>query len=126
MLAAVLTLAGCHTKQIKVCAGKIDHMSDTTIVVKIGDYDITFDVKKARYTNGVVMPGDSATIHYVGDLKERHAVAAIVYLMPAKGTVVDAVYDPTKELKTAPMSKEDAKELDDFVEHQKAHKRGAR
>lgn len=122
MLAAVLILAGCHTKEIKVCSAKIDTMTDTTIVTKIGDYKITFDTKEARYTNGAVMPGDSVTVHYVGDLKEKHAVAAIVYLIPPKGTEVEAVYDPTKELKTTPMSEEDAKELDEFIKAEKKHR----
>lgn len=116
MFCCLLALVvACSRKEIKVCSGLVDRMSDTSIVTKIGDYSITFDTKKAKYTNGVVMPGDSVTIHYVGDLKEKHATAAIVYLIPPKGNVVNAVYDPNKELKTAPMSEEDAKNLDEFV-----------
>lgn len=123
IFAALLILAGCHTKEIKVCSGLIDHMSDTTITTKIGDYDIIFDVRKARYTNGAVMPGDSVTIHYIGDLKEKHAVAAVVYLMPPVGDVVEAGYDPSKELLTSPKSEEDVKKLDEFVEKVKADRR---
>lgn len=117
------TVYSCRRAEIKVCSGKIDKMTDTTIVTKIGDYDITFDTKKAEYTHGAVMPGDSVTIHYIGDLKEKWGRALLVYLIPAKGNVVDAVYDESKELKTAPMSEEDARKLKEFVKKEKEERR---
>ena len=105
----------CKSKEVKVCSGQISRMSDTTIVAKIGDYDITFNTKKAEYTHGAVMPGDSVMIHYVGDLKEKKAIAAIVYLIPPKGNVVEAGYNPSKKLETAPLDEEDVKSMDEFV-----------
>lgn len=92
-------------------------MTDTTMVTSMGDYAITFDTKKAQYTNGAIMDGDSVVIHYVGDLKERKAKAAIVKLIPKKGRVVEAVYDPSKELEVSeqPMSKDEEKHLEGFV-----------
>ena len=56
-------------------------------------------------------------INYIGDLKERKAKALVVYLIPKPGNVVDAVYDPGKELLTKPMDPEDKRRLDEFVEH---------
>lgn len=92
-------------------------MTDTTMITGIGDYDITFDIKKAKFTNGAVMVEDSVTIQYVGDLKKLKATAAIVHLMPKKGRVVQAVYDPSKELEIdeKPMTKEEEKSLQNFV-----------
>lgn len=43
----LFTFAGCRDN-IKTCAGKIKNMTDTTIVANMGDYDITFDIKKLR------------------------------------------------------------------------------
>lgn len=96
-------------------------MTDTTLVSKIDNRDITFDLKKAKYDNGFVMPGDSVVIHYVGDLRDGKAVAAIVRLVPKKGNVVEAVYDPSKELKTAPMTKDEEKSFDDGIEYARKH-----
>lgn len=116
LLAVVLGLASCGEK-IKTCSGKVAKMTDTTMVTTMGDYAITFDIKKAQYTNGAIMDGDSVLIHYVGDLKERKAVAAIVKLIPKKGHVVEAVYDPSKELEVSdrPMTKEEERHLEGFV-----------
>ena len=91
----LFTFAGCRDN-IKTCAGKIKNMTDTTLVANMGDYDITFDIKKAEVSNGAVMPNDSVLIHYVGDLSE-------------------------KKLVTKPMTKEEVKENEEFV---KAAKRG--
>lgn len=87
------------------------------MIVKIDDYDINFVTKQAKYDNGAVMPGDSVVIHYVGDLREKHAVAAIVRLIPKPGRIVEAGYDPTKPLKVSDQSLTDKekKDLDDFV-----------
>ena len=106
VLAAVaISLASCQEK-IKTTKGLVKRMSDTTLVAQIDKYDIVFDTKKARTDNGAVMIGDSVTVHYIGDLREKKARALLLCLMPKKGTVVDAVYDPSKELKVreAPMS----------------------
>ena len=80
----LFTFAGCRDN-IKTCAGKIKNMTDTTIVANMGDYDITFDIKKAEVSNGAVMPNDSVLIHYVGDLSEKKATALVIKLIPHKG-----------------------------------------
>lgn len=119
---SLLLLAACQSEQIKLTQGHIKEMTDTSIVVVIDNYDITFITKQAKYDNGAVMPGDSVAIHYVGDLREKHAVAALIKLIPPQGTIVEAGFDPTKELKTAPMNEEDAKKFDKFIEHEKARR----
>lgn len=96
-------------------------MTDTTIVASMGDYNITFDIKKAEVTNGAVMPGDSVVVHYLGELSDKEATALVINLIPRKGKVVEAIYDPNKKLETKPMTKEEVKENEDFV---KAAKRG--
>lgn len=117
LLLVMLAMHSCR-KEIKVCTAKIEEVSDSTsMITMIGDYQISFDISKARFTNGAVMPGDSVRINYIGDLKERKAKALVVYLIPKPGNVVDAVYDPNKELLTKPMDPEDKRRLDEFVEH---------
>lgn len=116
----LFTFVGCRDN-IKTCAGKIKNMTDTTIVANMGDYDITFDIKKAEVSNGAVMPNDSVLIHYVGDLSEKKATALVIKLIPHKGNVVEAIYNPNKKLETKPMTKEEVKENEEFV---KAAKRG--
>ena len=92
-------------------------MSDTTAVVMIDKYDIVFDTKQARFDNGAIMQEDSVTIHYIGDLRDKRAKALIVRLMPKKGTVVEAVYDPSKELIVSdePMSEEQIERLEKYA-----------
>lgn len=87
------------------------------MLVAIDKYDIKFDIKKTRYDNGAVMKDDSVVIHYTGDLREKKARALLVRLVPRKGTVVKAVYDPSKELITDqnPMSEEQVKKLEKFA-----------
>lgn len=92
-------------------------MSDTTLVAQIDKYDIVFDTKKARIDNGAVMIGDSVTVHYIGDLREKKARALLLCLIPKKGTVVEAVYDPSKELKVKeePMSDEQIEAIEKYA-----------
>jgi len=126
VLTTCLVLVACHSEQIRLTQGHIKEMTDTSMVVVIDNYDITFVTKQAKYDNGAMMPGDSVAIHYVGDLREKHAVAALVKLIPPQGNYVKPGYDPTKELKTAPMSEEEAKKFDDLIEHDKARRAKAK
>lgn len=98
-------------------------MTDTTFIAKIDGRDITFDIKNTTYDNGLVMPDDSVTVHYVGDLRDGKVTAALLKLLPRKGNVVDAVYDPSKELKTAPMTEEERKTFNEGIEYAKKHKK---
>lgn len=97
-----------------MCSGKVKNLNDTVMVTAIGDYAIKFNIKKAEYTNGMIMIGDSVSVHYTGDLRDKKALALIVKLIPQKGVVVDATYDPDKELKTSerPMSEKAARDLE--------------
>lgn len=84
------------------------------MVTAIGEYDIKFNIKQTEYTNGMIMVGDSVSVHYTGDLRDKKALALIVKLIPKKGVVVDATYDPDKELKISerPMSEKAASDLE--------------
>ncbi|MDO4159420.1 MAG: hypothetical protein Q4D41_03070 [Prevotellaceae bacterium] len=113
----------CGREEIKICKGKVKSATDSLIVAQLGDYEIKFDAKQAEYTHGAVMAGDSVRINYVGDLKTKRVKAVIVYLIPEQGNVVDAVYDPNKELKTAPMDEAKRKDLEDFVKLSKKRNR---
>ena len=115
LLLALLMIHSC-SKEIKVCTAEVKQLNDSTsLITRIGDYEINFDIRKARFTNGAVMSGDSVRINYVGDLTERKATAVIVHLIPKPGNVVNAGYDPSKELKTKPMTEEKRQQLDNFV-----------
>lgn len=112
----------CGSKEIKQCSGKIKGQTDTTIVIAIGEYDITFDTKQARYDNGFVMVDDSVNISYVGDLREKKVKAALVHLVPKPANVVDAVYDASKELKTGEkLTEEELVNRQKFLENAKRH-----
>ena len=105
--AVILTFSSCEEK-LQTTTGKIKKMSDSTMVATIDKYDITFDMKQVRFDNGVVIPGDSAVIHYIGDLRDKHVRALLIELIPPKPRIVEAVYDPSKKLETKPMTKEEA------------------
>lgn len=96
-------------------------MTDTTFVSVIDDHRVTFAIKQATFDNGFVMAGDSAVVHYIGSLSDDPVKAVLIKLIPKKGHVVDAVYDPNKKLETAPMTPEKVKSLEEGVEFAKKH-----
>ena len=112
----MLAVTSCQEK-IKTTTGLVRRVSDTSAVVVVDKYDIVFDTKKARFDNGAIMHEDSVTIHYIGDLRDKRAKALLVHLIPKKGTVVEAVYDPSKELVVSekPLSKEEVERLKKFA-----------
>lgn len=112
----MLALGACQEK-IKTTVGLIEKVSDTTAVVKIDKYLIVFDTKQARFDNGAVMKNDSVAVHYIGDLRDKKAKALLVKLMPRKGTVVEAVYDPSKELKVKeePMADQQVEAIEKYA-----------
>ena len=116
----VLIACSCQEK-IQSTHGKVKKMTDSTLVAIIDKYDIVFDIKDARYDNGAVMFGDSVIIHYVGDLREKKAKALLFKLIPQPGKVVEAVYDPSKELVTAPMTPDEKKQFDKGIDFAKKH-----
>ena len=118
--AILLGVSSCREK-IQSTAGVVKKLNDTAMVAKISDYLITFDIKKMKLTHGAVMPGDSVKIDYVGDLKERKAIALIVTYIPQAGHYVEAGYDPTKKLITKPSTPKEDKELDEFLKDAKKH-----
>lgn len=118
-LSIVVTLihASCSSDKIQKTTGTVKSIKDSTMLVAIDKYDIRFDVSKTRYDNGAVMKDDSVVIHYIGDLRDKEAKAVLIRLVPKQGTVVEAVYDPSKELITTPdpMPEEQAKKLEKFA-----------
>ena len=118
--AVILTFSSCEEK-LQTTTGKIKKMSDSIMVATIDKYDITFDMKQVRFDNGVVIPGDSAVIHYIGDLRDKQAKALLIKLIPPKPRIVEAVYNPDAELKTRPMSKEEQKEFEEGIKYAKEH-----
>ena len=96
-------------------------MTDSTLVTIIDDHQVTFDYKQATFDNGFVMAGDSAVINYIGSLSDDPVKAVLIKLISKKGHVMNAVYDPNKKLETAPMTKEEEKELEEAIEFAKKH-----
>ena len=121
ILSLVATLTSCEEK-IQKCRAAVKEMNDSAMVTKIDKYDIKFDTKQAKFMGGAVMPGDSVVIDYVGDLRDKTAKAVIVSLIPPKPNYIEAGYDPSKKLETSPMSKEEVKEMEDFMK--RAHENG--
>ena len=117
---ALIAFNACGDK-IKSTKVSIQKMTDTTFVSVIDGHHITFDIKKATFDNGFVMAGDSVEIHYIGALSDDPVKVALIKLIPKKGHVVNAVYNPNKKLETAPMSPEEQKSLDEGVDFAKKH-----
>lgn len=99
----VLLLALLHScrEELKSCSGHIKEQTDSTLVIVTGGADVTLDIMSTRYDNGLVMVGDSVNVHYVGDLRSKSVRAMLIRLVPRKGRVIDAVFDPSKELKVS-------------------------
>ncbi|MGN0282258.1 MAG: hypothetical protein ACI4B3_08165 [Prevotella sp.] len=119
-LGILFTISSCEEK-IQTTNAKVKSISDSTFVATIDKYDITFDTKDARYHNGAIMAGDSVTIHYTGDLRDKKAKALLVKLIPKQGKFIEIKYDPTKELKSKPMTSEEQKRLEEGIEFAKRH-----
>ena len=118
--AVLLAVSSCEEK-IQTTTGKVKKLNDSTMVATIDKYDITFDMKHVRFDNGVVIPGDSAVIHYIGDLRDKKATALLIRLIPPKPRVAEAVYDPSKKLETTPMTKEQIKQHEEALEFAEEH-----
>ena len=100
-LIIAVSFSSCR-EEIKTCSGRINGLSDSTMVAVVGGDEVTFDILHVRYDNGVVMPGDSVSIYYVGRFSsEAHAL--LVHLVPSQGNVVTidtASEESSNELKT--------------------------
>lgn len=114
-LVAMTALFSC-TEKLNTTKVIVECLTDTAFTARIDGREITFDITQARYDNGMVMSGDSACVHYVGELRDGKVKVALVRLIPKKGNVVDAVYDPSKELKTKPMTEDEAKRVEEDFE----------
>ena len=97
ILAIVVGLTSCEEK-IKTTRGVVKRLTEKELIATIDKYEINFDITKAKVDNGALMAGDSVVIHYTGDLREKQARALLMRLIPKQGTIVEAVYDPSKEL----------------------------
>lgn len=93
------------------------------MVTIVGDYSIAFDITQTRYDNGLVQPGDSVNVHYVGNLRDKKAKAVLVNLIPRKGVIMEITGEPdmSKELKTKEMEADEQKAIDEFVRESKKH-----
>ena len=118
--AVLLAVSSCQEK-LQTTTAKIKKMGDSTMVATIDKYDITFDMRHVRYDNGVIIPGDSAVIHYIGDLRDKQARALLIKLIPPKPRIVEAVYNPDAKLETRPMSKEEQKQFEEGIKYAKEH-----
>lgn len=114
---AMIAATSCQEK-IKTTMACIKNVNDSTMVVDVDKHIIVFETKQAKFDNGAVMAGDSVVVRYIGELKKKKAKALLVRLMPKKGTEVDAVYDPSKELKVSeePMSEGEKEAIKKYVE----------
>lgn len=119
-LGILLTISSCKDK-LQTTNAEVKKLTDTTFVATIDKYDISFDSKDARYDNGAIMEGDSVTIHYVGNLRDKKVKAMLVKLLPREGNIVEVKYDPTKDLKTKEISPEELKKLKEGVKYSKSH-----
>jgi len=121
-LAFIMLFNACR-EEMKVTSVKLNGVTDSTIVTKIDGHEIVFSIKEATFDNGMVMAGDSVTVHYVGDMGQGTARALLIKLIPRKGHVVNAVYDPSKELKTDSLSDTDLKSMHEAIEFAKRHRK---
>lgn len=119
-LIAILSFSAC-SEEIKRTNVSIKQMTDSTLLTIIDDHQVTFDYKQATFDNGFVMAGDSAEINYIGSLSDDPVKAVLIKLIPKKGHVMNAVYNPNKKLETAPMTKEEEQELEEAIEFAKKH-----
>jgi len=110
-------------EEMKVTSVKLNGVTDTTVVANIDGHEIAFDIRKATFDNGMVMAGDSVTVHYIGDMGQGTAKALLIKLIPRKGNVVNAIYDPSKELKTDSLSESESKAMHEAIEFAKRHRK---
>ena len=118
----LLAVSSCQ-EEIQKTSGHIKELTDSTMVTIVGDYSIAFDITQARYDNGLVQPGDSVNVHYVGNLRDKKAKAVLVNLIPRKGVIMEITGEPdmSKELKTKEMEADEQKAIDEFVRESKKH-----
>ena len=113
----VLLSVSCHKAVRADATGQVDEITDSVMIVRIDGSKVKFDITDCNFTNGAVMYGDSVIIGYVGDLSASYCVAETCYLIVKKSDVVvaDTVRDTSKELKTRPVDKKKAEEIDNLV-----------
>lgn len=116
----ILLVSSCK-ERMETTRALVKSVNDSTIVASIDKYDITFDILNANFLNGAVMRGDSVSIEYVGDLRDKTVKALLINLVPPKPRYMKPGIDKSKPLKTEPMSKTEVENLDAFVEEAKKH-----
>ena len=84
-----------------VLLSHLQKMGDSTMFATIDKYNIAFVMSNVLYDNGVIIPGDSAIIHYIGNLRDKQARVLLIKLIPPKPRIVEAVYNPDAKLETA-------------------------
>lgn len=116
---AVLLLSVSCRKVVKdKTSGLVDEITDSVMVLKIGDSKVHFDITSAVFTHGVVMYGDSVIVDYIGDLKEKRALAEAIFLIDRPSPIVEIKHgeiDSTKELLTRPADEGEIEEFDNLI-----------
>ena len=93
-----MVMSSCQQNELRECRGVVTGITDSTLTAVIDGDTVQFEARDMRLTNGVMMPSDSVKINYIGRL-EGQAKALTGELIP-KTRIVDAVYNPEKELET--------------------------
>jgi len=89
---------GKSDKQLLCADVLISQFTDSTLTAAVGGDVLCFDTREAQLTNGAFIAGDSAKIYYTNGINGAKAYVITVKSLPP--TVVEAVYDPSKELLT--------------------------
>lgn len=108
VLMSVLVYASC-SDEIKTCEGRVKEVNDSVLVMKISDYEVSFDTRDMRYANGFVIAHDSVVIQYVGSLRSKKVKGLLVRVIPNKGKVVTVGADADKKLETRPFESDSAR-----------------
>ena len=109
LLSVSLVLVACGPKnELQECKGVVKAFyPDSVLIANIDGDDISFEASDLQQNNALITINDSVIIHYIGRLSGK-SKALLVSLIP-QSTVVDAVYDESKELNT----REDISETDE-------------
>ena len=94
----ILFDACTSTPELKETSVLVTECSDSTITATSGDADFFFTSRNAHFIGDLLIPGDSAKIHYTED--KSGLKAHVVTALPRASQIVEAGYDSSKELIT--------------------------
>ena len=97
LLSVTFVLLSCGSNELQECKGVVKAFyPDSVLIANVDGDDITFEASDLQQNNAMITANDSVIIHYIGRLSGE-SKALLVTLIP-QSTVVDAVYDQSKEL----------------------------